>query len=302
MTHNYGWKQPISTNLDHVFGDNTMAKWIYILLLLRARNSEEEKEFAGALHFLKRGQCVCGRADIAKEFRIGEQIVRSQLKKLEKVYNKITIETTPKGTVVTILNYDEVVSFNQQFNQQATNRQPTGNQQATTNKSDKSVENVKIDNISENKINSEKPEDKPTKKKDKVSQTKRIARLSDDEELKEAVKHYNLTYSKRMLPLAELDTNFRYWRGVYSVEQINEAISKAYHDPYWKEIITPEILFRRKNVRDEEVNRIDEFLGMKEVIELTPMDQFILEELKVTDPQKYKDFMDRHIVKVKNNG
>lgn len=138
-----GWKQPIPTNLDQDFGDNKLAKWIYILLLLRARNSDEEKLFSGTLHFLKRGQAVCGRQELAEEFGVGEQSIRTQLKKLEKVYNKITIETTPNGTVVTIKNYDDVVSFNQQSNQRVTNGQPTGNQRVTTNKNDKSVKSDK---------------------------------------------------------------------------------------------------------------------------------------------------------------
>ena len=107
------WKQPIPTDLDSVFGDNKLAKWLYIALLLRARNSNEEKEFAGKLHFLKKGQCVCGEKELATELRASRKTVRSTLVKCQNVYNRIHISPTPRGTVVTILNYDEIVGMGQ---------------------------------------------------------------------------------------------------------------------------------------------------------------------------------------------
>lgn len=142
-----GWKQPIPTNLDTEFNDNRLAKWIYILLLLRARNSDEEKQFAGSLHFLKRGQCVCGMQEIADEFRVNRKTVKTTLTKLQKVYNKLDIRFTSKGTVITINNYDDVVSMGQQNGQQSNNKVTTKGQQSNTNKS---VKSVKIEKNVEN--------------------------------------------------------------------------------------------------------------------------------------------------------
>jgi len=142
------WKQPIQTNLNSIFGDNFLAKHLYIELLLRASNTDKEKEFAGTLHFLKRGQCVCGEEELATEYQVHRQTIRGALGRLQKVYNKINIKPTNKGTIVTILNYDDVVSFQQQNVQQDDNRTTSNVQQKDTNKN---VENVEIEKIEDKK-------------------------------------------------------------------------------------------------------------------------------------------------------
>jgi len=143
------WKQPIQTNLNSIFGDNFLAKHLYIELLLRASNTDKEKEFAGTLHFLKRGQCVCGEEELATEYQVHRQTIRGALGRLQKVYNKINIKPTNKGTIVTILNYDDVVSLPQQNVQQDDNRTTSNVQQKDTNKN---VENVEIEKIEDNSI------------------------------------------------------------------------------------------------------------------------------------------------------
>jgi hypothetical protein len=138
------WKQPIPTDLREVFGENYLAKHIYIELLLRARNSDEEKSFAGRLYFLKKGQCVCGEREIATEFAVNRKTVHTTLLKCQNVYNRIRIRPTTRGTVVTILNYDEVVGMGQQNGQQSNNRVTTEGQQSNTNKSVLECKNERV--------------------------------------------------------------------------------------------------------------------------------------------------------------
>jgi hypothetical protein len=67
-------------------------------------------------------------------------VTRTCLKNLKKS-KKITIKTTNKYSIITIVNWDTYQNdqdiANHQTNQQLTNNQPTTNQQLTTNKKDK---------------------------------------------------------------------------------------------------------------------------------------------------------------------
>lgn len=55
--------------------------------------------------------------------------------------------------------------------------------------------------------------------------------------------------------------NYKYWRGQYSVEQIEQAIKTAHSHDFWRDKITPEILLRRFGQNRERVNRIEEFIN-----------------------------------------
>jgi DNA replication protein DnaD len=96
---------------------------------------------------VKRGQVITGRIKISSVTGISEQSVRTCLQRLEST-NEITIETTNKNSIITLLNYDLYQSdegndstTNQQPTSKITNNQPTTNQQLTTNKNDNNKKN-----------------------------------------------------------------------------------------------------------------------------------------------------------------
>jgi len=99
---------------------------------------------------VKRGQVITGRKKLAKKLGLSEQEVRSCLDRLKST-NEITIKTTNKYSVITIVKYDEYQDkpewtnqqINQENNQQTTNKQPTNNQQTTTIKEDKEYQESK---------------------------------------------------------------------------------------------------------------------------------------------------------------
>ncbi|WP_326494329.1 hypothetical protein [Sphingobacterium sp. UT-1RO-CII-1] len=83
------------------------------------------------------------------------QQIRTSLTKLKST-NEITIKTTNKGTVITIVNYDFYQSGEDEqptkqptSNQRITNKQPTDNQQVTTNKNVKNIKNDKNERMKE---------------------------------------------------------------------------------------------------------------------------------------------------------
>lgn len=107
---------------------NTLMVFIYLL----CHAQWHDGRYMG--HYLRAGQLVCGRKQIAKDLGISEQSVRTAIKHL-KTTNEITIKSTNKFSIVTIENWavyqgdDEEANqqINQQANQQLTNNQPTTN-------------------------------------------------------------------------------------------------------------------------------------------------------------------------------
>jgi len=92
------------------------------------------------------GQFIFGRKVASKELNLTEQNVRTCLEKLKTMEN-LTIKTTNKYSIITIINWDiyqgNGFEDNQQIIQQLTNNSPTTNQQLTTNKNDKNDKNKK---------------------------------------------------------------------------------------------------------------------------------------------------------------
>lgn len=112
---------------------NMVAIWIE--LLLTAAFSDYYRD--GIL--VKRGQVITGRKKLSEKLNISEQEIRSCLDRLKST-NEITIKTTNKYSVITIVKYDEYQGkpewtnqqINQENNQQVTNKQPASSQQITT--------------------------------------------------------------------------------------------------------------------------------------------------------------------------
>ena len=89
------------------------------------------------------GQRVVSRENLAIETGLGIQQVRTALNRLKST-GEITIETTNRFTVISLVNWQKYQSaesednqqFNQRTNQQLTSNQPAVNQQLTTNNND----------------------------------------------------------------------------------------------------------------------------------------------------------------------
>ena len=109
---------------------NTMR--VFVHLLLKANIKDHDFEDI-TVH---RGQLVTSRKHLSLELRISEQAVRTALNHLKST-NEITIETTSKYTIISIINYN--------LYQNKPDNQPTINQQSTSNqpqsKNDKKEKN-----------------------------------------------------------------------------------------------------------------------------------------------------------------
>lgn len=123
----------------------TDSKMVHLFLHLLLTANHKDGKFQGI--DIKKGQVITGRHKLSASTGLSEQNIRTCLSKLE-VTNEITIQTTNKNSLITIINYDfyqcEVEKTNQvtsKSTNQLTNNQPTTNQQLTTNNNDKNEEN-----------------------------------------------------------------------------------------------------------------------------------------------------------------
>lgn len=90
-------------------------------------------------HQIPRGSLVFGRKRAAKDFKVGEQVIRTMVTRLKST-NEITVKTTNKFSIVSIVNFNfyQPKPTSKTTNKQ-TNGQPTTNQQLTTSKEVKNV-------------------------------------------------------------------------------------------------------------------------------------------------------------------
>lgn len=131
---------------------NMVAVWVELLLTASFKDTFVDGKQ------IKKGQVLFGRKKFAERLGLSEQQIRTCISRLKST-NEITIETTNKYSVITIINWEYYQVFlntnnqqnNQQLNQRVTSKQPTNNQQATTYNN---VNNVnKVNNVNNIPLN-----------------------------------------------------------------------------------------------------------------------------------------------------
>lgn len=146
------WKQPIPVNLEEIFGTDHKSNLLFRELIYRACNKDTILSLDGKKHVqLKRGQVLFGRKKFAEYLGWSPSTTERTLQKLQKLNKLLNMQVTKNFTIVELINYDSIISFEQAF-EQAVNKQRTSSEQAVnTSKSVKSVKSVKnVDNKKEN--------------------------------------------------------------------------------------------------------------------------------------------------------
>ena len=134
----WGWYQ------DYVVKD------VFLHLLLTA--NFKKTQWQG--RELDEGQVVTGTQKLAEDLGFTRQQVRTALNKLKST-NEITIESTNRYSIITVVNWrdyqSEAKTVTNYSTKSATFKQPTDNQQITNNQPQrKNVKNVKNDNNGKN--------------------------------------------------------------------------------------------------------------------------------------------------------
>lgn len=112
--------------------------WAFWCWCLMKATHKDHKQIVGCQEIhLSPGQFIFGRNQAAKELKMSVQNIRTFIIFLRSTQN-ITIKTTNKYSIITIVNWHTYQSdeptTNQLTNKRLTNNQPTTNQQLTTNK------------------------------------------------------------------------------------------------------------------------------------------------------------------------
>ena len=126
---------------------NTKSLFIHCLLKV----NHKDNNYRGTL--IKAGSFATSYDDLAREIGLTQRKVRTALNKLKKT-NELTVQTTNKGTIITVLkweDYQDIVLVtdkqnDKQLDNRKTNKRQTSDKQTTTNNNDKNDNNEKNDN------------------------------------------------------------------------------------------------------------------------------------------------------------
>jgi hypothetical protein len=117
------------------------SKMVHLFIHLLISANHKDGKWRG--QSVKRGQLITGLHSLSEQTSISIQSIRTCLSRLKST-NEITIKTSNKNSLITVVNYDIYQSIeitNNQTNKQLTNDQQTTNKQLTTNKNDKKEKN-----------------------------------------------------------------------------------------------------------------------------------------------------------------
>lgn len=191
-------------------GDH-LAVWVY--LLLSATHKETPTWFKGQKTVLLPGQLITGRKAISQKLEISESKIHRILVCFE-IEHQIEQQTSSQNRLISILNWSEYQSAEQQIERQMNNERTTSEQRVNTNKNVKNLKNVK----NERNINPLTPFDsaienfKAFRKEIKSPMSERAVELlitnlqklaGDDEQKKIAILEQSI---------------FRGWKGVFALK------------------------------------------------------------------------------------
>lgn len=112
------------------YSDNNV-KSLFIHCLLKA--NFKDKSWRG--QNIERGTFITSYNNLSNQLNLSIQQIRTAFCKLQST-NEITIKTTNKNTLVTVVKYDDYQNKKQVNNKQTTNKQQSNNNQITTTNND----------------------------------------------------------------------------------------------------------------------------------------------------------------------
>ena len=114
-------------------------KSLYLHLLLTANYTD--KKWKGIE--IKRGQVLTSLKSLEYELGLKPQQIRTAENKLKRT-SEITVKSTNKYRIITVLKYDEYQVTNKQGNKQLTNEKQSNNNQVTTTNNEKKEKKERI--------------------------------------------------------------------------------------------------------------------------------------------------------------
>lgn len=238
-------------------------KTLFIHLLLKANHSD--KKYKGEL--IKRGQLVSSREKLAFETGLSQEQVKRSLKELERT-NDITKQSSRKGTLITINNYN----LYQDSNQQTTNetpsnepiKQPPNNQQTPSNKNKKNKKKLKKYSIDDfiAKINSftsnDLLRDKITKFVEFRKSIKKQLHIETFDEWLDELKELSADEQIQIKMINKSLANG--WQGIFAIPSSKQGGKKDILPSYYTDEKKGESDNHDEKVTSEEINALQENL------------------------------------------
>ena len=139
---NQGWIKIHRKIFETSFYGKPLVVALFIHCLLRANHQDNKIIWNKEEMIIRRGSFVTGLKVLSAESGISTQSIRTALVTLKSTHT-LTIKSTNKFSVITILNYEQYQSLTNNL----TNEQQTTNKQLTTNNNDKNDNNVEKDTL-----------------------------------------------------------------------------------------------------------------------------------------------------------
>lgn len=132
------------------YDDNNTFK-LFIHCLLKANYTD--KNWRGLE--IKRGSFVTSLGKLADETSMSLQNLRTSIKRLKST-SELTIKTSNKNSIITVVRYDKYQSKKDKVTSKLTNKQQSNNIQLTTTKEYKNIKNINTMNSYSSKLNFER--------------------------------------------------------------------------------------------------------------------------------------------------
>lgn len=201
----------------------------YFIDFANYKDGEIFLKTTGIVH-IKRGQHLFGTESLADFIGVDRQKIRTVLKNLEKI-NFLTIKSTNKYSIATVINYDTYQPLecetNQQINQCLTSSQPAVNQQLTTpNKDNKE----KKENIKEIAVPDFLPKDVWENYKDHRKAIKsKMTPLAEELAIKKLIKFYSKGFNVVDVINKSIEMG---WKGIFEPKDQEPKINIKQYNPY----------------------------------------------------------------------
>jgi hypothetical protein len=219
------WKQPITTECLKL---DTTTRLVFMEIMIHCRNEDMEYPAyfihgnQSVQYKLKRGQAIF-QASIFYKLGIHRRLVEASIETLSTPNCTFTCTFTrkPFGFIVSVLNYDELIKFDDFVHSQYIHNTFTVHSPVHTNhksvKSGETDKTVKID--------------------------------KQDDRILEILNFFNQTFKKTNKSSVSWEDNAKYWLEIYTLDEIKQAMVNLDH-PLWFAREKPpnlELMFRKSN-------------------------------------------------------
>ncbi len=233
---NNGWISIHRKMLEWEWYDDANTFRLFIHLLLKANHAPQK--WRG--NTVNSGQLITGRISLSEELGLSQQQIRTSLNKLKST-NEITIKTTNKYSILTIVNYNNYQNSKKESTSKTTsnltNKQPTSNQQVTTNNNTNNNNNVNKGQKQAQKTIPKKHFPAELNKKAwleyidyrKKAKIRKLTDAGEDKQIKKLISFGD--YDTQALSINETIANG--WQGIFEPKQKNKQ-SRGHHDGFSK--------------------------------------------------------------------